>query len=168
LEPGFFNGFPNNIAGAVVTRDSIKFSGSIEQANLYVATLTFVGDKQGEYVVEVTVMDNGNTGRYCPPGATFSLGQRSCPRTSKATFTITAYVNSSLIAGVATGVGGGVLALAALGALLGAKLLKAKETENWNEWDTDNFGDVALANPLFKQDTVQMNNQLYQQPTTTN
>jgi len=116
-----------------------------------------------EIMKEVVVNDNGFTGKHCPPGPNFSLGQRSCPRTSKAKFAITAYVNAALIAGVATGVGGGVLLLAALGAFLGAKFLKPKDTDAWTEWDVDNFGDVALPNPLFKGETVTGTSQIYQQ-----
>jgi len=111
----------------------------------------------------VTVNDNGFTGKHCPPGPKFSLGQRSCPRTSVATFTINSVVNSAMLAGVATGVGGGIIALTAIGALLGAKFLKPKENDAWTEWDVDNFGDVALANPLFKGDTVTGTSQIYAQ-----
>jgi len=160
-EPGYFQNFPSGIPGAIVNRDSIFFNGSIAQANLYVSTLSFVGEKQGQYILEVTVKDNGNTGRYCPPGKDFSLGQRQCPRTSIAKLKVNAFVNAALIASVATGVGAGVLILAGLGAFLGTKLIKPKETKNWNEWDVDNFGDVALSNPFYKGETVQGKNELF-------
>jgi len=159
---GSLSGFPKNVSGATVKTDYIHFMGSIAQANTYVATLTFNGNTQGNYEIQVTVDDNGFTGRYCPPGANFSLGQRSCPRTSVATFLITAYVSSSVIAGVATGVGGGVLLVAAIGSLLGAKFLKKETTDAWTEWDVENFGDVALTNPLFKGETVTGTSQIYQ------
>jgi len=45
------------------------------------------------------------------------------------------------------------LALAALGALIGGKLLKPKETDAWTEWDDDKLGDVALKNPFYEQAT---------------
>jgi len=160
-EPGYFTGFLTDAIGATVQNDYIKFTSTIAQANTYVSTLGFNGNKQGEYKITVTVNDNGYTGRYCPPGPTFSLGQRSCPRTSIATFTITAYVNSAMIAGITTGVGGGVVALAALGAFIGAKFLKPKKNDAWTEWDVDNFGDVALPNPLFKGETVTGTSQIY-------
>jgi hypothetical protein len=167
-EHGVFQNFPEGVKNAVVTKDSIKFSGSISQANLYVSTLSFLGDKQGQYDITVTVADNGNTGRYCPPGKDFSLGQRTCPRTSVAVLKVNAYVNSALIAGVATGVGGGILLLAGIGALLGAKLIKPKDSKRWDEWDVDNFGDVALSNPFYKPETVGGKSEIYNPGNVTN
>jgi len=157
---GVFTGFPS-VPGATVSSDSIKFKSSIEQANRYVASLNFVTEIRGEYVVTVTVNDNGFTGRYCPPGKDFSLGQRKCPRTSVATLTILADTNVALVAGIATGVGGGVLLLAALGAILGSKYLKPTETDAWTEWDEDKLGDVALKNPFYQQDTQMSTSPIY-------
>jgi hypothetical protein len=87
-EPGYFSGFPSNATNANVQRDTITFSGTIAQANSYFSTLSFVGDKQGQYTIVVKVNDNGNTGIYCPPGPTFNISGKSCPRTSVATFYI--------------------------------------------------------------------------------
>jgi len=154
-------GFPKDVPGADIASNSIKFTTSILQANIYVATLYFQTKKQGNYDVTVTVNDNGFTGRYCPPGADFDITQTSCPRTTIVTLHINAVTNANLITGVATGVGAGVLGLAALGALLGAKFFKPKETDAWDEWDDNNLGDQALSNPLYNQQTQVNANQIY-------
>jgi len=159
---GSFAGFTTNgLNMTTQTSDKLAWTSTIDQANLAIKTLTFLPDIQGSYTVVITVDDNGSTGRYCPPGKYFTLGQTSCPRTSQASIYITAQTNQNFLLGVGTGVGAGVLALAAIGALLGAKFFKPEETNGWNEWDVNNLGDVALSNPFYEQQTQVNKSQIY-------
>jgi hypothetical protein len=135
------------------TDDLIRFTSSIASANELVKNLQFTTDVLGEYTIEVTVWDNGNSGKYCPPPK-INHASSSCPRASKAVFTLTTTLSDQVITGVATGVGAGVLALAALGAFLGAKFFKSDESDQWKEWETNDMGDVALQNPTFQQGTT--------------
>jgi len=159
---GSFSGF-NGAGVNVITQasDKLIWISSIDQANLAIKTLSFTADAQGLYTIEINIADNGATGRYCPPGKYFQIGQKSCPRFTHGTINISGLPNQGFLLGVGTGVGAGVLALAAIGAALGAKFLKPKETDGWNEWDTDNMGDVALSNPFYEQQTTVQTNEIY-------
>jgi len=159
---GSFSGF-NGVGLNVITQasDKLVWISSIDQANLAIKTLSFTSDVQGLYTVVINIADNGATGRYCPPGKYFQIGQKSCPRFTTATINISGLSNQGFLLGVGTGVGAGVLALAAIGAALGAKFFKPKETDSWNEWNSESIGDVALSNPFYEQQTHVQTSQIY-------
>jgi len=75
---------------------------------------------------------------------------------------VTTQLNSNVITGIATGVGAGVLALAAVGALLGAKFFKPEESSAWDDWDLNDMDDIAMSNPTFVQETQQGQSLIYQ------
>jgi len=156
---GYFTGFNGT---TTEYRDRVSWTSSIEQANLYVATLSFNAESQGDYQIQVTVKDNGATGRYCPPGKYYLPGQTSCPRTTVANIYAAGLTNTNAVVALSTGVGAGVLALAAIGTLIGAKFFKPKETQGWNEWNEENIGDVALSNPFYEQETRLHKNSIYE------
>jgi len=156
---GQLSGMPKAARGTFKD-DYIFFSGSIKQANKYISNLQFTSDINGDYQIIVTVWDNGNSGKFCPPpGVSTST---TCPRASTATLHISTLNNANLLTGVATGVGAGVLAIAAVGALLGAKYFKPTETEAWDDWGMRDMDDVAMTNPTFIQETVQGQSLIYQ------
>jgi len=132
---------------------SINTKLSVAQAKSFFDSLSLDATEKGEFTVTVTVNDNGFGFGTCPPGPNFKPSIKKCERISVATIKYQVDNNNALIAGVTTGVGAGVLALAALGALLGGKFLKPKETDAWAEWDDDKLGDVALQNPFYQQQT---------------
>jgi len=152
-------GFPR-LNKFTIKDDYIFFTASIAQANEYVANLQFYTEIVGEYEIVVTVWDNGNSGKYCPPpGVSTST---NCPRASSATLYVGSLTNANVITGIATGVGAGVLALAAVGALLGAKFFKPTESPAWDEWAQEDMEDIAMSNPTFVQDTLQGESLIYQ------
>jgi len=128
-----------------------------EMKTFFTNQLKFLATEQGTFTVSITVNDTGAPlPGTCEPGNPnfqTSLRTKFCPRISKAILTIIAQNNAALVTGAAVGVGAGVLALAAVGALLGGKFLKPKETDAWTEWDEDKLGDVALKNPFYQQET---------------
>jgi len=136
-------------------QNSIKEIMSIGQAANFFNTLTLNIVNQGDFTLIINATDDYNNTIVgtCQPGPTFNINVRNCPRTSIATINIVASNNVPLIAGATVGAGAGALGLAALGALLGGKLLKPKETDNWTEWDDEKLGDVSLKNPFYEQQT---------------
>jgi len=139
----------------IAGQNSIKEIMSIGQAANFFNTLQLNAVSQGQFTLIINATDDYNNTIVgtCQPGPTFNINVRNCPRTSIATITIVASNNVALITGATVGAGAGALGLAALGALLGGKLLKPKETDNWTEWDDEKLGDVSLKNPFYEQQT---------------
>jgi len=158
---GSFSNFAPLLSG---TPQKLTYYGALSTIATSLNKLQFKGNDIGSYTVVVTVSDNGNTGLYCPPGQGFVYKPSTppgCPRTSVGTIQISTGNDDALIAGATVGAAAGVLALAALGALIGGKLLKPKETDAWTEWDDDKLGDVALKNPFYEQATQVSTSQIY-------
>jgi len=147
----------------ISNQNNIKMIMSISEAAAFFDTLQLNAGNQGQFTLIVNVTDDYNNTIVgtCQPGPTFNINVRNCPRTSVATINIVASNNVALITGATVGAGAGALGLAALGALLGGKLLKPKETDAWTEWDDDKLGDVALKNPFYEQQTQVQSSGIY-------
>jgi len=139
----------------ISNQQNIKLIMSVNEAAAFFDTLQLNAVNQGQFTLIINATDdfNNTVVGTCQPGPNFNINVRNCPRTSIATINVVASNNVALITGATVGAGAGVLGLAALGALLGGKLLKPKETDAWTEWDDDKLGDVALKNPFYEQQT---------------
>jgi len=137
----------------------IQFLGSQTQANEFLQGISFVFP-EGEYDLEFVVHDKGFTG-YCPPNLavdkkvyispdirqTFGVegtfpkdgdGKNitsRCNRVSKIAITFNAQSSASVIATVPAAVGASVAALAAIGAVIYAKLRKPEDLDAWQALD---------------------------------
>jgi len=160
---GSFSNIVTPLLGSV-SNTKLTYYGSLGNIIQPLSRLQFKANNLGKYTITVTVSDNGNTGLYCPPGNGFvykASAPPGCPRTSVATIYVSSANDDALVAGATVGAAAGVLALAALGALIGGKLMKPKETDAWMEWDDDKLGDVALKNPFYEQATQVNTSQIY-------
>jgi len=136
-----------------------QFWGTQTQANAFMQRISFTLP-EGEYEFEFIVHDKGFTG-YCPPdiirdttifaspdirqkfGTEGSLATDEdgveqpsrCNRVSKVQINFTATANTSVVAVVPAAVGASVAALAAIGAVIYAKLRKPEDMDAWQALD---------------------------------
>jgi hypothetical protein len=136
----------------------MRWIASIAQGNAFAAQTSINFVALGEYVLEIVVSDAGMSG-YCSPDVVEDLTvypiddvrtavghegklvgstgyeESRCVRVSVVELRIQVNVASSVIGGIASGAGAGLLALLALGAVVFAKMNKPEDLDAWQALD---------------------------------
>jgi len=135
----------------------------------------------GDYVIQLVAADGGATG-YCPqyngvlpmlqnpiyqqkdprrkyPDG-FFIAPQNCYRVGVANIQVTVEENSSTPTGMIT-LGAGVLAIAAIGAVIAAKLKKPEDLNAWEALDNQLMGS-ANTSAIFTEQSTKQANSLYQ------
>jgi len=136
----------------------LRWVGSISQGSAFATHVSVNFLSLGDFVIEIVAADNGRAG-YCTPdvvldttvypgddirtiiGANGKLlgapGYEAsrCNRVSAVELRVKVNVRSSVIGGIASGAGAGLLALLALGAVVFAKMNKPEDLDAWQALD---------------------------------
>jgi len=126
-------------------KKSFRYTATITAVSNVLSTLSFsASDIEGNYTVQISVNDNGNS------GACTLDNTNPCDRLGLATVFVIVSKSKGVPAGAIAGAVGAAAAAAAIASIVAWKKLRTPPTEDYNPWSLDDSSEGAVLNPVFE------------------